>query len=90
MRRHCEGTLCGIAKCRFSATTAALNTVREMKPFEVGREGPCSEKMASSLMQLEPHIQQKHSVDSTHPLEAISLNRITNYKRKALRLKAQN
>ncbi|GBN18354.1 hypothetical protein AVEN_268155-1 [Araneus ventricosus] len=35
---NCEGTLCGLVKCRASSTTATLMAVREMKPFEVGRE----------------------------------------------------
>ncbi|GBN26240.1 hypothetical protein AVEN_270365-1 [Araneus ventricosus] len=38
MPRRSEGTLRGIVKCRASSTTAALIAVREVKPFEVGRE----------------------------------------------------
>ncbi|GBN40413.1 hypothetical protein AVEN_255527-1 [Araneus ventricosus] len=38
MLRHCEGTLRGTVKCRANSTKAALIAVREVKPFEVGRE----------------------------------------------------
>ncbi|GBL84477.1 hypothetical protein AVEN_117227-1 [Araneus ventricosus] len=34
--RHCEGTLRGIAKCRYSSVTTALIAVTEVKPFEEG------------------------------------------------------
>ncbi|GBN84445.1 hypothetical protein AVEN_7260-1 [Araneus ventricosus] len=36
--RHCVNTLRGIVKCRANSTTAAKITVRQVKPFEVGRE----------------------------------------------------
>ncbi|GBM06612.1 hypothetical protein AVEN_220046-1 [Araneus ventricosus] len=38
MPRDCEGTLRGIVRCRAGSTTTALIAVREVKPFEVGRE----------------------------------------------------
>ncbi|GBN52276.1 hypothetical protein AVEN_253198-1 [Araneus ventricosus] len=38
MPRQCDGTLCGIVKCRTSSTATALIAVREVKPFKVGRE----------------------------------------------------
>ncbi|GBL95908.1 hypothetical protein AVEN_227141-1 [Araneus ventricosus] len=42
MPRHCENTLRGTVKCRaISATTAIIMiiiTVRQVKPFEVGKE----------------------------------------------------
>ncbi|GBM68145.1 hypothetical protein AVEN_16428-1 [Araneus ventricosus] len=38
MRRHCENTLCGILKCRANSTTTAVIAVRQVKPFEVGRD----------------------------------------------------
>ncbi|GBM23459.1 hypothetical protein AVEN_181575-1 [Araneus ventricosus] len=38
MPRHCVNTLHGIVKCRANSTTAAKIAVRQVKPFEVGRE----------------------------------------------------
>ncbi|GBM41116.1 hypothetical protein AVEN_63307-1 [Araneus ventricosus] len=38
MSRHCENTLRGIVKCRANSTTTAIIAVRQVKPFEVGRE----------------------------------------------------
>ncbi|GBN68469.1 hypothetical protein AVEN_214061-1 [Araneus ventricosus] len=38
MPKHCENTLRGIAKCRANSTTIAIIAVRQVKPFEVGRE----------------------------------------------------
>ncbi|GBM49282.1 hypothetical protein AVEN_137356-1 [Araneus ventricosus] len=38
MPGHCERTHRGIVKCRARTTITALNSVREVKPFEVGRE----------------------------------------------------
>ncbi|GBM48274.1 hypothetical protein AVEN_98024-1 [Araneus ventricosus] len=38
MPRHCVTTLRGTVKCRANSTTAAKITVRQLKPFEVGRE----------------------------------------------------
>ncbi|GBO41800.1 hypothetical protein AVEN_183660-1 [Araneus ventricosus] len=38
MPRHCIDTLRGIVKCRANSTTAAKIAVRQVKPFEVGRE----------------------------------------------------
>ncbi|GBL84224.1 hypothetical protein AVEN_118620-1 [Araneus ventricosus] len=38
MPRHCEGTLRGTVKCHARSTTTALIAIREVKPFEVGRE----------------------------------------------------
>ncbi|GBO27429.1 hypothetical protein AVEN_272136-1 [Araneus ventricosus] len=38
MPRHCANTLRGIVKCRANSTTAAKIAVRQVKPFEVGRE----------------------------------------------------
>ncbi|GBN45261.1 hypothetical protein AVEN_111259-1 [Araneus ventricosus] len=38
MPRHCVNTLRGILKCRANSTTAAIIAVRQVKPFEVGRE----------------------------------------------------
>ncbi|GBN78087.1 hypothetical protein AVEN_55802-1 [Araneus ventricosus] len=40
MSRCCQGTLCGIAKCRASSTTTAIIAVEQVKPIEVGRERP--------------------------------------------------
>ncbi|GBO40325.1 hypothetical protein AVEN_158470-1 [Araneus ventricosus] len=34
----CENTLCVIVKCRANSTTTAIIAVREVKPFQVGRE----------------------------------------------------
>ncbi|GBM44045.1 hypothetical protein AVEN_151003-1 [Araneus ventricosus] len=36
--RHCENTLRSIVKCRAKSTTTAIIAVRQVKPFEVGRE----------------------------------------------------
>ncbi|GBN34200.1 hypothetical protein AVEN_25464-1 [Araneus ventricosus] len=36
--RHCINTLRGIVKCRANSTTTAIIAVRQVKPFEVGRE----------------------------------------------------
>ncbi|GBO14598.1 hypothetical protein AVEN_60041-1 [Araneus ventricosus] len=38
MPRHCVNTLCGIVKCRTNSTTTAIIAVRQVKPFEAGRE----------------------------------------------------
>ncbi|GBO31462.1 hypothetical protein AVEN_160837-1 [Araneus ventricosus] len=38
MPKHCENTLRGIVKCHANSTTTALIAVRQVKPFEVGRE----------------------------------------------------
>ncbi|GBM14043.1 hypothetical protein AVEN_209937-1 [Araneus ventricosus] len=38
MPRHCINTLRGIVKCRANSTTASKIAVRQVKPFEVGRE----------------------------------------------------
>ncbi|GBN10152.1 hypothetical protein AVEN_77548-1 [Araneus ventricosus] len=38
MPRHCVNTLRGIVKCRANSTTATKIAVRQVKPFEVGRE----------------------------------------------------
>ncbi|GBO07551.1 hypothetical protein AVEN_188745-1 [Araneus ventricosus] len=38
MPRHCVNTLRGIVKCRANSTTTATIVVRQVKPFEVGRE----------------------------------------------------
>ncbi|GBN02598.1 hypothetical protein AVEN_174995-1 [Araneus ventricosus] len=38
MPRHCENTLRSIVKCRANSTTTAIIAVRQVKPFEVGRE----------------------------------------------------
>ncbi|GBN14273.1 hypothetical protein AVEN_266721-1 [Araneus ventricosus] len=38
MPRHCVNTLRGIVKCRANSTTTAIIAVRQVKPFEVGRE----------------------------------------------------
>ncbi|GBN96264.1 Acetylcholine receptor subunit alpha-like 1 [Araneus ventricosus] len=38
MPRHCINTLRGIVKCRTNFTTTAIIVVRQVKPFEVGRE----------------------------------------------------
>ncbi|GBO38984.1 hypothetical protein AVEN_205359-1 [Araneus ventricosus] len=38
MPRHCGNTLRGIVKCRANSTTTATIAVRQVKPFEVGRE----------------------------------------------------
>ncbi|GBM06950.1 hypothetical protein AVEN_239658-1 [Araneus ventricosus] len=38
MSRHCVNTLRGIEKCRAISTTAAKIAVRQVKPFEEGRE----------------------------------------------------
>ncbi|GBM72492.1 hypothetical protein AVEN_218119-1 [Araneus ventricosus] len=38
MPRHCVNTLRGIVKCRANSTTTAIIVVRQVKPFEVGRE----------------------------------------------------
>ncbi|GBL93616.1 hypothetical protein AVEN_149989-1 [Araneus ventricosus] len=38
MPRHCINTLRGIVKCRANSTTTAIIAVRQVKPFEVGRE----------------------------------------------------
>ncbi|GBM58228.1 hypothetical protein AVEN_199708-1 [Araneus ventricosus] len=38
MPRHRESTLRGIVKCRAKSTISAIIAVREVKPFEVGRE----------------------------------------------------
>ncbi|GBM88166.1 hypothetical protein AVEN_90815-1 [Araneus ventricosus] len=38
MPRHCIDTLRGIVKCRANSTTTAIITVRQVKPFELGRE----------------------------------------------------
>ncbi|GBM30813.1 hypothetical protein AVEN_52607-1 [Araneus ventricosus] len=38
MPRHCINTLRGIGKCLANSTTTAIITVRQVKPFEVGRE----------------------------------------------------
>ncbi|GBO22669.1 hypothetical protein AVEN_193646-1 [Araneus ventricosus] len=38
MPRHCEGTLRGIVKCGANSSTSAMIAVREVQPFEVGRE----------------------------------------------------
>ncbi|GBL90037.1 hypothetical protein AVEN_178429-1 [Araneus ventricosus] len=38
MPRHCVNTLRGIVKCRANSTTTAIIAVRQMKPFETGRE----------------------------------------------------
>ncbi|GBN45491.1 hypothetical protein AVEN_87217-1 [Araneus ventricosus] len=38
MRRHCVNTLRGIVKCRANSTTGTNIAVRQVKPFEVGRE----------------------------------------------------
>ncbi|GBM41104.1 hypothetical protein AVEN_63298-1 [Araneus ventricosus] len=38
MPRHCINTLRGTVKCRANSTTTAIIPVRQVKPFEVGRE----------------------------------------------------
>ncbi|GBO09932.1 hypothetical protein AVEN_228877-1 [Araneus ventricosus] len=38
MPRHCINTFRGIVKCRANSTTTAIIAVRQVKPFEVGRE----------------------------------------------------
>ncbi|GBM74104.1 hypothetical protein AVEN_95116-1 [Araneus ventricosus] len=38
MPRYCVDALRGIVKCRANSTTAAKIAVRQVKPFEVGRE----------------------------------------------------
>ncbi|GBN29208.1 hypothetical protein AVEN_88097-1 [Araneus ventricosus] len=38
MPGHCVNALRGIEKCRANSTTTAIIAVREVKPFEVGRE----------------------------------------------------
>ncbi|GBN94053.1 hypothetical protein AVEN_183358-1 [Araneus ventricosus] len=38
MPRHWENTFRGIVKCRANSATTAIIAVREVKPFEVGRE----------------------------------------------------
>ncbi|GBM57577.1 hypothetical protein AVEN_97681-1 [Araneus ventricosus] len=38
MPRHCINTLCGILKCRANSTTTTIIAVRQVKPFQVGRE----------------------------------------------------
>ncbi|GBN95298.1 hypothetical protein AVEN_151982-1 [Araneus ventricosus] len=38
MPRHCTNTLRGIVKCRANSTTTAVIAIRQVKPFEVGRE----------------------------------------------------
>ncbi|GBN92306.1 hypothetical protein AVEN_50877-1 [Araneus ventricosus] len=38
MPRHCINTLRGIVKCRANSSTTAIFAVRQVKPFEVGRE----------------------------------------------------
>ncbi|GBN83825.1 hypothetical protein AVEN_202689-1 [Araneus ventricosus] len=38
MPRHCENTLRSIVKCRANSTTTAIISVRQVKPFEEGRE----------------------------------------------------
>ncbi|GBN45062.1 hypothetical protein AVEN_136064-1 [Araneus ventricosus] len=38
MPRHCINTLRGIVMCRANSTTTAVIAVRQVKPFEVGRE----------------------------------------------------
>ncbi|GBM37242.1 hypothetical protein AVEN_15800-1 [Araneus ventricosus] len=38
MPRHCVNTLRGIVKCRANSITAAKIAVRQVKPFEIGRE----------------------------------------------------
>ncbi|GBL91668.1 hypothetical protein AVEN_71322-1 [Araneus ventricosus] len=38
MSRHCINTLRGIVKCRANSTTTTIIAVRQVKPFEVGRE----------------------------------------------------
>ncbi|GBM39044.1 hypothetical protein AVEN_119748-1 [Araneus ventricosus] len=38
MPRLCINTLRGIVKCRANSTTTAINAVRQVKPFEAGRE----------------------------------------------------
>ncbi|GBL69146.1 hypothetical protein AVEN_159180-1, partial [Araneus ventricosus] len=38
MPRHYENTLRGIVKCRANSTQTAIIVVKEVKPFEVGRE----------------------------------------------------
>ncbi|GBM33771.1 hypothetical protein AVEN_183032-1, partial [Araneus ventricosus] len=36
--RHCVNTLLGIVKCLANSTTTPIIAVRQVKPFEVGRE----------------------------------------------------
>ncbi|GBM23330.1 hypothetical protein AVEN_97741-1 [Araneus ventricosus] len=38
MPTHCIDTLRGIVKCRDNSATTAIIAVRQVKPFEVGRE----------------------------------------------------
>ncbi|GBM91102.1 hypothetical protein AVEN_105227-1 [Araneus ventricosus] len=38
MPRHCINTFRGIVKCRANSTSTAIIAVRQVKPFEVGRE----------------------------------------------------
>ncbi|GBO40529.1 hypothetical protein AVEN_138262-1 [Araneus ventricosus] len=38
MPRHCINTLRSIVKCRANSTTTAIIAVRQVRPFEVGRE----------------------------------------------------
>ncbi|GBO29630.1 hypothetical protein AVEN_49088-1 [Araneus ventricosus] len=38
MPKHCVNTLRGIGKCRANSTTAAKIAVRQVKPFDIGRE----------------------------------------------------
>ncbi|GBN67858.1 hypothetical protein AVEN_120774-1 [Araneus ventricosus] len=38
MPRHCVNTVRGIVECLANSTTAAIIVVRQLKPFEVGRE----------------------------------------------------
>ncbi|GBN26196.1 hypothetical protein AVEN_168998-1 [Araneus ventricosus] len=38
MPRHCDNTFRGILKCCTNSTSTAIIAVREVKPFEVGKE----------------------------------------------------
>ncbi|GBN94238.1 hypothetical protein AVEN_226813-1 [Araneus ventricosus] len=49
MPRHCENTLRGIVKCSANSTTPAIIAVRQVKPFEVGRENAVPEEFSSGL-----------------------------------------
>ncbi|GBL93351.1 hypothetical protein AVEN_219477-1 [Araneus ventricosus] len=53
MPRQCINALRGIVKCRANSTTTAVIAVRQVKPFEVGRErSMLREEVTSSLIQI--------------------------------------
>ncbi|GBL57102.1 hypothetical protein AVEN_89871-1 [Araneus ventricosus] len=77
MPRQCINTLRGIVKCRANSTTTAIIAVRQVKPFEVGRERSMLREedniLSNPVSGTEVHIHGGSSVESDHGVMGIGV-----------------